>query len=139
MSGGKPVPNRIRELRTSLGLSQKKLAQAIGVSDTAIQNYEYQKRRLPGDTLSKLADFFDVSTDYILMVTDDPKRYGSIKSYARTGMDELSPDEEELIGHYRSMDDSDRETLLNTARRFAAFAGEGAERSGAVPANHAMR
>ena len=127
MSGGKPVPNRIRDLRTSLGLSQKKLAQAIGVSDTAIQNYEYQKRRLPGDTLSKLADFFDVSTDYILMVTDDPKRYGSIKSYARTDASELSPDEEELVGYYRSMDDADKAIFLGTARRFASLLAAGAE------------
>ena len=63
-------PNRLRELRKAKGLSQKALAEAVGMSDTGIQNYELKTRTPNADVIVKLADFFDVSTDYLLGRTD---------------------------------------------------------------------
>lgn len=63
--------NRIKELRIGMKLSQAKLAEMVGISDTALQNYEYGKRDIPGDVLIKLAKIFNTTSDYILMVIDE--------------------------------------------------------------------
>lgn len=63
----KASPNRIKELRESRGLSQKKLAELVGCSVNSVQNYEGRARKIPGDLLIKLAALFEVSSDYILM------------------------------------------------------------------------
>lgn len=66
----KASPNRIKELREAVGISQEKLAAAIGCSKNSIQNYENRLREIPGAVLVKLVEFFDVSSDYILMQED---------------------------------------------------------------------
>lgn len=57
---------RLRELRNNRGLRQKDLARALGMAQTTIANYE-QKSRFPDEqTLGRIADYFDVSLDYLL-------------------------------------------------------------------------
>jgi len=67
--------NRLRELRESKGLKQKELAAQLGLTEGAIGLYEIGRRNPPIDTLNKLADFFDVSVDYLLGRTDIPNLY----------------------------------------------------------------
>ena len=56
----------LKKLRTSKNLSQSKLSKILGISSSTIGMYE-QGRRFPDQTiLTKIADFFDVSTDYLL-------------------------------------------------------------------------
>ena len=62
--------NRLRQLRTEAGLSAKKLAVEIGVSDVAIINWENNINDIKGEYLVKLAKFFAVSTDYLLGLED---------------------------------------------------------------------
>lgn len=57
---------RLRELRLKSGLSQSVVAAALGVTQQAYANYESAKRELSPENLRKLADFFDVSVDYLL-------------------------------------------------------------------------
>lgn len=57
---------RLKKLRNGAGFSQAKVADLVGISDTAYQNYEYDKRDIPGDVLMTLAKLFGVSTDSIL-------------------------------------------------------------------------
>jgi transcriptional regulator with XRE-family HTH domain len=58
--------SRLRELRAQKKLRQKDLAAKLGVAQTTVANYE-QGSRFPGETtLEKIADFFDVSMDYLL-------------------------------------------------------------------------
>lgn len=57
---------RLKELREEFGLSQQVVADKIGVSDTAYQNYEYGKRDIPGNVLESLADLYGTSIDYLL-------------------------------------------------------------------------
>lgn len=64
-------PNRIKELREDVGLSQQKFATAIGISYASAQRYEYGQRDIPGDVLLKMVSFFGVSSDYILGASDD--------------------------------------------------------------------
>lgn len=57
---------RLRELRTAAGLSQEALGAKIGVSGQAISHLESGKRKLTSDIAKRLAEFFNVSTDYLL-------------------------------------------------------------------------
>lgn len=111
----KAKPNRVRELRKRAGLSQKDLAIALGLSDTSIQNYEYRKRRIPGHVLVSMADYFNVSIDYILMVTDDPIRHTGSNNIALV----MSTDEKELLSLYRSLPERGKHAVLAGLRDFA--------------------
>lgn len=67
--------DRLKELRKSNGKTQKDLAEYLGNSERGYQNYEIGKREPRLEILSKLADYFNVSTDYLLGRSDDPNRY----------------------------------------------------------------
>lgn len=63
---------RLRELRLQLGLTTTELGQAIGCSNPTITNYELGNRNPDPETLMKLADYFNVSVDYLLDRTKTP-------------------------------------------------------------------
>ena len=58
--------NRIRELRQEKGLTQKELGLKLELAESTISLYESGKREPDIATLIRLADFFEVSTDYLL-------------------------------------------------------------------------
>ena len=65
----------IRDQREDHDLSQTKLAKLLGMSQTGYSKYETGENDIPTTVLIKLADFYNVSIDYLLDQTDDPKRY----------------------------------------------------------------
>ena len=65
---------RIKELRTSKGLTQKQLAEETKLSVRGVQNYELGERVPTLQAVIALADFFDVSLDYLCGRSDDPRR-----------------------------------------------------------------
>lgn len=69
------LKERIIFLRKSHHMTQKALASAIQISEIAIQRYEYGTRKPTIDILIALADYFDVSLDYLVGRSDDPKRH----------------------------------------------------------------
>ena len=56
---------RLKQLRHSHGITQEQLAKAIGASGRGIQHYELGTRKPSGEMLIALADYFDVSLDYL--------------------------------------------------------------------------
>ena len=62
--------NRIKSLREAKGLKQEELAQKVSVSPSAIGMYETNKREPNNEIILKLAEFFNVSTDYLLGKSD---------------------------------------------------------------------
>lgn len=64
---------RLKELRTSKGLTMEQLAKEIDSTKGTISNYENKNKKPSLDMLIKLADYFDVSIDYLVGRTDDPK------------------------------------------------------------------
>lgn len=62
--------NRLKELRLEKGLLQSDIAKIIGKGDRIVGFYETGKRDMSTDTLSTLADFFNVSVDYLLGKSD---------------------------------------------------------------------
>ncbi|MBQ7363000.1 MAG: helix-turn-helix transcriptional regulator [Clostridia bacterium] len=65
---------RIRDLREDHDLTQKDMAKNLNCSQQVYSNYELGQRDIPTDILIKLAEFYSVSVDYILGLTDNPKR-----------------------------------------------------------------
>lgn len=64
---------RLKELRLEADMKQLELAKILGISASTIGMYE-QGRRFPDqEILLKIANFFDVTTDYLLGRTDNPK------------------------------------------------------------------
>lgn len=66
---------RLYELRTSRSLNQKQLGEIVGLSHKAISTMESGTRYTTLEKLVQLADYFDVSTDYLLGLSDDPARH----------------------------------------------------------------
>jgi transcriptional regulator with XRE-family HTH domain len=61
---------RLKLLREQKRLIQKQVSDVLGVSESPIGKYENDQRTPPPDTITKLADFFSVTTDYLLGHTD---------------------------------------------------------------------
>ena len=68
------VYKRIRDLREDRDLTQKDVARALNCSQQVYSNYELGQRDIPTDILIKLSHFYNVSVDYILGLSDNPKR-----------------------------------------------------------------
>lgn len=66
--------NRIRDLREDADLKQSELAEATGISQKTLSNYESGKTNPDSYAIIKLAEFFHVTTDYLLGVTQDNYR-----------------------------------------------------------------
>jgi transcriptional regulator with XRE-family HTH domain len=73
------IGNRIKLLREELGLKQDELAKALNISPSSIGMYETNKREPNNEITIKLADFFGVSTDYLLGKSDIRKTDAEIK------------------------------------------------------------
>lgn len=66
-------PLRLKSLRKERKLTQEALGEKINVTKVSISGYENGNRTPDTETLQKLADFFDVSTDYLLGRTYNPQ------------------------------------------------------------------
>lgn len=64
---------KLRELRKEKGISQLKLAMDLNMSQNTISRYETGDREPGISDLIKLAEYFDVSIDYLVGRTDNPK------------------------------------------------------------------
>lgn len=66
---------KLKDLREDRDLTQRVLADMLHISQNTYSQYENGVRQLPIEILIRLADYYHVSTDYILELTDNPKRY----------------------------------------------------------------
>lgn len=64
--------NRISELRQQNNLTQKELAKKLNINHSVLSRIETCERPMKDDELLKIADFFNVSTDYLLGRSSDP-------------------------------------------------------------------
>ena len=67
--------DRIKQLKIQKRVLQKDIANNIGVSLRAYQYYETDQREPTMSVLIALADYFDVSLDYLCGLSDDPTRH----------------------------------------------------------------
>jgi len=64
---------RLTYLRKKKNVTQQKVADYLGITRPAYTAYEQGKRQPDYETLTKIADFFDVTVDYLIGRTDDPQ------------------------------------------------------------------
>ena len=64
------MKTRIRDLREDRDLTQNEVSKLLNISQDAYSYYELNKRNIPLDYLCKLADFYNVSVDYLLYRTE---------------------------------------------------------------------
>ena len=102
-------PERLKELRKTRGVNQTELSAYLNYGYTAIANYESGRNEPAFDTICKIADYFDVTVDYLIGREDSP-----IKSNM------ISKDESELVMNFRNMDNGDQRILLEMAKSLAS-------------------
>lgn len=65
---------RIRDLREDRDWKQRQVAEFLNCSQQVYSNYELGQRDIPTEILIKLSTLYNVSTDYLLGLTNNPKR-----------------------------------------------------------------
>ena len=96
---------RAKILVTDNDVKQKALAAAIGISESKMSGYLNGHHEMPTRVLAGIADYFHVTTDYLLGRTDDPNPSIS-----------LSPEEEAFILNFRSLSRNQRELIMQNIR-----------------------
>lgn len=66
------LKERVYQLRTQAGMSQKQLGEILNLTATSVSTLESGSRSTTIEKLVLLAEYFHVSTDYLLGITDDP-------------------------------------------------------------------
>lgn len=70
---------RLKSLRMSRGLNQKEFAAVLGISPVTLSHYENGKREPDLDTLCALCGIIQVSSDYLLGLSDNPMPSASLR------------------------------------------------------------
>jgi transcriptional regulator with XRE-family HTH domain len=94
--------NNLKNLRIERGLSQQSLADKLGVSQQSIYKYENQITEPNIDMLKIIADFFDVSVDYLIGYSSCAHKVEDVQET------ELNNEELHLIQTYRSLPTTSR-------------------------------
>jgi transcriptional regulator with XRE-family HTH domain len=89
--------NRLLELRNKRNMRQEDVAKKIGVGRTTYAMYEQGKREPDYETLLKLADLFEVSTDYLLTGQDRTEKKDTERNLFFFDMEGLTAEEIEEI------------------------------------------
>ena len=102
-----PYADNLRQARTAAGMTQQGVADALGCTVQAYQNYEYGKVDIKGTTLAKLAGLFGCTVDDLLGIRRAPQ------------LQEPDPRRGQVIACYDSMNERGRETLVRVTHSMA--------------------
>jgi len=118
--------NRLKELRISVGKSQAMLAVDLHIAQNTVSQWENESRDIDSDKLNVLADYFNVTTDYLLCRTNNPNPSKLLTPNEKTptpeGEREFSDNDLmfALWGDSENIDADD----LDDVKRYAAFVKE---------------
>ena len=99
-------PERLKELRLDNRINQSKLAKYFNYGSSAIANYETGRNEPCFDVLIMIADYFNVSIDYLLGRADQQITKETIK-----------PEEEELLKCFRKLDNETKKDIINIVKK----------------------
>lgn len=111
----------VKKARELAGLSQKQMAEALGITQQSVYYYESGQRDIKASMLLKMSEVTGTTVSFILGLTNNPRE----KAFDSSS---LSPDEKELLSCYRSCTPQWRGQVLMSARASALASGEAAER-----------
>lgn len=112
------IGERIAKLRDDRGWTQEQTAGMLGISRAALSHYEKNRREPDTETLSKFADLFKVSVDYLVGRTSIP--YVTLDEPVREFVDQLELAEEDILSKFALTIDG-LKLSPDEARRFIAF------------------
>lgn len=95
----------LRLLRENHGVSQQKLAEAIGLTQQSINKYENHKIEPDIATLILIADFFHTSVDYLIGHTEAQAEHEGVPVYR------LNADEVKLVNQYRQLSLREKDSI----------------------------
>ena len=95
--------NRIKSLRKAKKITQKQLGDVLGVAESTISMYESGNRQPDVDTMRKIADYFNVTIDYLI----------GGENISSSDKDEL---DEKIIKIFGSLSEADQAQILDYAR-----------------------
>lgn len=107
----KQLKNRLAELRTAKHLSQTDLGKIFNVAQNTVSQWELGTRNIDNNMLIRLADYYQVSIDYLLgYESSRPNKEdtGTIKEE----VDDFTNDEIELIKKYRALSGHGKEIVI---------------------------
>lgn len=111
------MENRIKSLREKRGLIQELLAAELGITQQMLSKYERDSSIIKVDVLKKLAGYFNVTTDYLLGLSDVKRDLtGQIR------INETIDEYYDLVEVYKKLDKYDQEmiwTMIQAARKIA--------------------
>lgn len=99
---------RLKELRLEKKINQAELGEIIGISPSTVGMYEREQRFPDKDTLSKIADYFEVSVDYLLGRTNER----NIKNVT----EDMDEDIRMIQRARNNMDKKDREKMIKVLK-----------------------
>ncbi|MCM1494707.1 MAG: helix-turn-helix domain-containing protein [Bacteroides sp.] len=106
------IGKQIKELRKSKHLTQTELSEYLNVGQSTLANFENGKRIIPVDIIIKLANYFNVTTDYLLGLSP---ALSSFSTQEPVHGEQLSEDESKLLNTYRSLGADEKQIVLGKA------------------------
>lgn len=97
---------RLSQLRKEKNLSQKEFAKTFGVAQNTVSNWENENRTVDAETAVKLANYFQVSVDYLLGNTDHPGTVQAIDA-------QLEGVEFALFGEVKELSEAQKQDVLH--------------------------
>ena len=111
---------RLISLRKERRLTREAFADILGISQFTLRNYELMKSEPNSDFLKEISNYFNVSTDYLLGVTEERER---VSKY------QLKESEHDMIKKFRSLSPKTQRTIRNLIEmEFAEAEGANTER-----------
>ncbi|VBB05613.1 Hypothetical protein LUCI_0823 [Lucifera butyrica] len=114
------ISERLKELREKSGLNQSQAAEKLGISRVNYNRYENGEREPDNATLSRLANFFGVTTDYLLGLIDSPTEA------AKTTIRSAISDDPELLEFWKELEE--REDLKLFFRQIKSLSPQALKR-----------
>ncbi|MNP14368.1 HTH-type transcriptional regulator ImmR [compost metagenome] len=110
--------NRIAELREAKGWTQDELSRSIGITRASLSHYEKNRRKPDFEILTKLADIFGVSIDYLIGRTNHSDLV--MDEGVREFVDQLELADDKILERFNLTIDG-RSLSEDEAKRFIAF------------------
>lgn len=104
----------VQKARKMAGMSQKQLAEALGITQQSVFYYESGSRDIKASMLLKMSDVLGVTVSYLLGTTSNPH-----EAAPATGSPVSDPAFDHLAANYRSMSDEGRTALVATSDALA--------------------
>ncbi len=102
----------LKLLRQTAGVSQQKIADVVMVSQQSINKYENHNVEPDIETLIKIADFFDVSVDYLVGRNDIKEVAGELN------LSDLSEQDRVLVKKFGMLTDKQKECVMNVIESY---------------------